>query len=186
MKKTATKGTQRTKRSAAELAVMKLLIHAEKEGHAHSAAELAASVPFTLKEVQVALKRLASRGKAYAWKKHWRPIVKNPSPGERQHGPHASADQRIAAAKALKKARDFYDSDDLVTVPRELKGYKTPTAFVEIGDFVALEYDSDKFDGKPRIYRHEATRKRRFLMSVDGSTIIAHPPFKLTKRGIEG
>lgn len=168
-------------------AILKILGHAEKEGHAHTAAEIAASIPYPAKAVNAELKRLATSGAVYLWKKHWRPrTTKNPSPGEREHGIHATASQRIAAAKALKKARDFYDSDDLVTVPKQLKGYQTPAAFVEIGDFVALEYDSDKFDGKPRIYRHEATKKRRFLMSVDGSTIIAWPPFKLTKRGIEG
>lgn len=111
---------------------------------------------------------------------------KNPSPGERKHGPHASADERIAAAAALKKARAFFGNDDLVTEPQALKAYKPPTAFVDIGDFVAIEYDSDKFDGKGRIYRHEGTRKRRCLLSIDGSTMVFDPPFKLTKRGIEG
>lgn len=114
------------------------------------------------------------------------PITANPSPGERQHGLHASATQRKAAADLLKKARAFYGSDELTTVPRPLKGYKAPEAFVELGDMVALEYDSNKFDGKGRIYRHDATHKRRLLMSLDGSTIIVWPPFKLTKRGIEG
>lgn len=111
---------------------------------------------------------------------------RNPSPGERKHGPHASADQRIAAAKALKKARDFFGNDDLVTEPRRLKTYRPPEAFVDVGLFVAIEYDSEKFDGEPRIYRHDITKKRRLLISVDGSTIIVDPPLKLTKRGIEG
>jgi len=113
-------------------------------------------------------------------------ITKNPSPGERKHGPHATADQRKAAALALKKARDFYGTDELTTEPRPLKGYRMPDAFVDLGDVIALEYDSEKFDGEQRIYRHEATQKRRLLMSVDGSTLIVWPPFKLTKRGIEG
>jgi hypothetical protein len=112
--------------------------------------------------------------------------TKNPSPGERKHGPHASADQRIAAATALKKARAFFDNDDLVTEPRGLKSYKMPSAFVDVGLFVAIEYDSSKFDGESRIYRHDITKKRRLLISVDGSTMIIDPPLKLTKRGIEG
>ncbi len=111
---------------------------------------------------------------------------KNPSPGERKHGPHASADERIAAAAALKKARAFFGNDDLVTEPQALRSYRAPVAFVDIGDFVAIEYDSEKFDGKDRIYRHEGTRKRRCLLSIDGTTMVFDPPFKLTKRGIEG
>lgn len=112
--------------------------------------------------------------------------TKNPSPGERKHGPHASADERIAAAAALKKARAFFGNDDLVTEPQALRSYRAPEAFVDIGDFVAIEYDSPKFDGTDRIYRHEGTRKRRCLLSIDGSTMVFDPPFKLTKRGIEG
>lgn len=112
--------------------------------------------------------------------------TKNPSPGEREHGPHASADQRIAAAKALKKARDFYGNDELVTVPRRLKNYKVPEAFLDAGKFIAIEYDCEKFDGESRIYRHEITKPRRLLISVDGSTLIVDPPLRITKRGIEG
>lgn len=112
--------------------------------------------------------------------------TKNPSPGERKHGPHASADERIAAAAALKKARAFFGNDDLVTEPQALRSYRAPEAFVDIGDFIAIEYDSPKFDGTDRIYRHEGVRKRRCLLSIDGSTMVFDPPFKLTKRGIEG
>lgn len=111
---------------------------------------------------------------------------KNPSPGERKHGPHASADERIAAATALKKARAFFGNDDLVTEPQALKSYKPPTAFVDIGDHIAIEYDSRKFDGTQRIYRHEDSVKRRCLLSIDGTTMVFDPPFRLTKRGIEG
>jgi hypothetical protein len=112
--------------------------------------------------------------------------TKNPSPGERKHGPHASADERIAAAAALKKARAFYGNDDLMTEPQKLKSYKMPEAFLDAGDLVAVEYDCEKFDGESRIYRHEITQKRRLLISVDGSTMIIDPPLRITKRGIEG
>lgn len=113
-------------------------------------------------------------------------MTKNPSPGERKHGPHASADERIAARQALEKARAFYGNDDLVDEPRELKGFKLPEAFLDAGIAVAVEYDCIKFDGRSRIYRHEFTRKRRLLISVDGSTMIFDPPLRITKRGIEG
>lgn len=112
--------------------------------------------------------------------------TKNPSPGERKHGPHASADQRIAAAAALKKARAFFGNDELVTDPKVLKGYVPPTAFVDVGLLASIVYDSDKFDGEPRLYEHECTGRHRLLISVDGSTMVVTPPLKLTKRGIEG
>jgi hypothetical protein len=98
------------------------------------------------------------------------PMTKNPSP----------------AKKAAKKAAAWYGNTALETEPRVLRGYNAPEAAVEIGDFVAIEYDSNKFDGTSRIYRHEGTRKRKMYLSVDGSTIIIWPPFKITKRGIEG
>lgn len=114
-------------------------------------------------------------------------VSKNPgSPGARKYGPHASAGQRKASAALLAKARAFYGNDDLVTIPQPIKSYRPPDAFVDLGEIVALEYDSIKFDGESRIYRHEATHKRRLLMSLDGGTFIVYPPFKLTKRGIEG
>lgn len=91
-----------------------------------------------------------------------------------------------AARQAEKKAAAFYGRDDLATEARELKSYVAPEAFVDMGHLEAIEYLCDKFDGKSRIYRHEVTRRRRFLVSVDGSTIIIDPPLKITKRGIEG
>jgi hypothetical protein len=86
----------------------------------------------------------------------------------------------------IKKAQSWYGDDSLVTDPKPLRGYEAPNAVVEIGEMVAIEYGSMKFDGKQRIYRHECTKKRKCFISLDGSTIIIWPPFKVTKRGIEG
>lgn len=108
--------------------------------------------------------------------------VSNPSPGEMVFGKHASAEQRQMLAKALA----FMGDKDLVTEPKILKSYKAPSAMIEIGDLVALEYDSIKWDGKSRIFRHESDVKRKFLISPDGQTIVVIPPFRITKRGIEG
>lgn len=168
--------------------VLTMLQHAEAEGHAHTAKEIAAALPiFPPALIKRALDVLEKHGEAYKWKRgHWRPKTANPSPGEMKHGPHASADQRIAERDALEAATAFYGSEALATKPRKLKGYKLPKAFVDVGDFVALEYDSDKFDGKARIYRHEGEVKRKVLLSVDGSTAVFTPPFNLTSRGIEG
>ena len=67
-----------------------------------------------------------------------------------------------------------------------LRGHRFPTAFLDAGRITSVEYESDKFDGTKRIYRHEVTKKRRLIISADGSTILIHPPFRITKRGIEG
>lgn len=90
-----------------------------------------------------------------------------------------------AEARATKKARAWFQDESLVTNPQEID-WTPPDAAVHIGQFIAVEYLSDKFDGVKRIYRHEVTKVRQMLLSPDGSTIIVDPPFKITKRGIEG
>lgn len=169
--------------------VLTMMEHAEREGHAHTGKELAEALPmFPAAMIRKALGVLRKAGAVYQWRGHWRPKVGNPSPGEFLHGPHASAAERIAAKEALEAASAFYGREDLVTKPRKLRRFKMPTAFVDIGDFVAIEYDSDKFDGKPRIYRHEGEKKRRILMSKGGeyTVMIFSPAFGLTEKGIEG
>lgn len=168
--------------------VLSLIQHADREGNAHTTREIIETVPlFPAAYVRQAIRILEKQGAIRKWKRgHWRPTVENPSSGEFLHGKHASADQRIAAKEALESAAAFYGREDLVTKPRKLRRFKMPNAFVDIGDAVAIEYDSDKFDGVQRIYRHESESKRKALMSTDGSVMIFQPPFKLTERGIEG
>lgn len=163
-----------------------------KKGRIHSAAEIASAIKAKVRDVSLVLGRLSKDHKIakvaekQGGANHWSPVKKNPSPGVRKYGEHATAKQRIEEAKAERAARAFFGNPDLETKAKVLRGYKAPAAFVEIGTVEAVEYNSDKFDGKERIYRHEAEKKRKFLISVDGSTIIVHPPFKVTKRGIEG
>lgn len=90
-----------------------------------------------------------------------------------------------AIAAAVKKARAWFRDVSLVTEPEEID-WKAPEAAVHIGRIVAIEYESDKFDGVKRIYRHDVTKKRDLLVSIDGSTMIVVPGFKITTRGIEG
>lgn len=103
--------------------------------------------------------------------------VKNPG----GYGSHRDLERA-----AERKAADWYQDDSLVTKAKPLRGYEAPNAAIEVGDMVAIEYSSKKFDGVTKTYRHEATKKRKMLISLDGSTIIVWPPFKVTKRGIEG
>lgn len=159
--------------------ILALMVHAEGEGHAHTAAEIAKAAGMTTKATTAALEGLEKAGQVYRFKRHWRPKIGNP-PGD------AYGEQKAAARKAAKKAADWYGKDALVTPPRKLKGFTFPDAFVEVGEITAIEYESKKFDGKKRIYRHDVTGKRKLLVSVDGTTMIVFPGFKITKRGIEG
>ena len=93
--------------------------------------------------------------------------------------------KKQAKAKAEKKAAAWFQDHRLVTKARILKR-KLPDAFVEVGTIAAIEYESNKFDGEERLYRHDVTKKRKLYLSTDGSTLVVHPPFKITKRGIEG
>jgi DNA-binding transcriptional ArsR family regulator len=88
-------------------------------------------------------------------------------------------------AKATKKAIDWNQNKKLVTPPKPLK-IADNLEFLTIGDIVAIEYESNKFDGKKRVYRHDVTKNRTMSISTDGSVIIVKPGFKITKRGIEG
>jgi len=87
--------------------------------------------------------------------------------------------------KAKAKAKAWYRDKSLVTKPERI-AYKAPSAVVEIGQLVAIEYASDKFDGTMRTYRHDVTMVRRICISPDGSTIVVDPPLRVTTRGIEG
>lgn len=159
--------------------LLALMVHAEAEGHAHTAAELARAAKMTPSATKAALESMEKAGQVYRFRRHWRPKMQNP-PGD------AYGEQSAAARKAARKAADWYGDDALVTPPKKLRGFKFPDAFVEVGTIAAIEYDSVKFDGKERTYRHEVTRKRKMYLSVDGSTLVIWPPFKVTKRGIEG
>lgn len=72
-------------------------------------------------------------------------------------------------AKALAAARRWYQKDSLlteplpVTVPDVLK-------LRDAGPITAIEYDSRKYTGRSKIWRHEVTKPRRLLVS-DGSPI---------------
>ena len=113
------------------------------------------------------------------------------SPGSDMFGPvwSAGALQRGLFAnpgsKAIKKARAWNGRESLVTEPKKVKVADTHE-FVEIGPIVAIEYESNKFDGTKRVYRHEVTKRRIMHLSTDGEVILIKPGFKVTKRGIEG
>jgi hypothetical protein len=90
-----------------------------------------------------------------------------------------------AERQALQAAREWFGSEDLVTEPERIP-WTAPRSAVEIGSIVAIEYASDKWTGREAVYRHVFEEERRMAISTDGSTIVVFPPFRVTKRGIEG
>jgi hypothetical protein len=57
---------------------------------------------------------------------------------------------------------------------------------VEIGKIVSITYESDKYDGRKRLWKHDVTGDRTLHISTDGKVLVVLPGFKVTKRGIEG
>lgn len=104
-----------------------------------------------------------------------RSVKRNPEPGRLD---------KVTQA-AIAKAKDWFGDESLVTAP-ELVEWEPPAAAVLIGRIVAIEYYSDKFDGKGRVYRHDVTGQRDLAISIDGGTMMVFPPLRVTKRGIEG
>ena len=142
--------------------------------------ELAERIKAKVEDVAAAMRNLAAMGLAHeAGRDLFGPCW---LPGAPSRGLFDNPNPR---AKAEKKARAWFGKDSLVTKAQEID-WTPPESAVHIGQFIAIEYLSDKFDGVKRIYRHDVTKVRQMLLSPDGSTIIVDPPFKITKRGIEG
>jgi transcriptional regulator with XRE-family HTH domain len=114
------------------------------------------------------------------------PVTKNPRPRKTRRKVKRNPEHTDRATEAaISKAKDWFGLDSLLTEP-ELVAWTPPEAAVLIGRLVAVEYFSDKFDGKGRVYRHDLDRPRDLAISVDGGTLMIFPPLKITKRGIEG
>lgn len=106
--------------------------------------------------------------------RHTRKTVRR-NPAQRDHATEA----------AIAKAKDWFGLDSLLTEPEQL-AWTPPAAAVLIGRLVAIEYASDKYDGKERVYRHDLDHPRDLAISIDGSTMIVTPALRVTKRGLEG
>ena len=106
-------------------------------------------------------------------RKYRGPLEANPS----------SFDVEVQAA--MLKAAEWFRDPALLTDPETIN-WTPPKAAMQIGQLVAIEYLSDKFDGVERIYRHEFDHLRDMAVSPDGRTIIIIPGLKITTRGIEG
>ena len=88
-------------------------------------------------------------------------------------------------ARAIKKAAAWYQKESLVTGAETIRLPATVEA-VKIGKIVSITYESDKYDGRKRLWKHDVTGDRDLHISTDGKVLVVLPGFKVTKRGIEG
>lgn len=67
-----------------------------------------------------------------------------------------------------------------------------PDKFIHIGKAVSLIYESDKFDGKPRLYKHDFKKHGNILAKPEGKSgfsdliLMNNLKFKIKKEGITG
>lgn len=174
-------GIKKNPAKSAATAVYRALTRATGRGQAWNAMDLSEHLKTPLETISEALRELAKKGLAHVqgsdlfgecWSAGTRSqpgLFSNPS----------------TQTKAEKKALAWYGKDTLTTEARKIK-IADNLGFVEVGQIVAIEYESTKFDGKTRIYRHDVTGRRALHISTDGQVLIVKPGFKITKRGIEG
>ena len=156
------------------------LVAATKKRHALRVDELAEKIKAPLSAVSDALAELLGVGLAheagrdlfgpcYAAGTPARSLFDNPEPG----------------VKARKKAAAWYQKKNLETGSRTINLPDTVEA-VEVGRIVSITYESDKYDGRKRLWKHDVTGNRTLHISTDGKVLVVLPGFKVTKRGIEG
>jgi len=156
------------------------LVAEAKKGHALNEDELSEKLGFGIGAVMNALTRLQNSGLAHITGRDmfgvcWAPgtpsrgLFENPAPG----------------SKAVKKAAAWYQKESLTTGAETIRLPQTVEA-VKIGKIVSITYESDKYDGRKRLWKHDVTGDRDLHISTDGKVLVVLPGFKVTKRGIEG
>lgn len=149
-------------------------------GEALNAFDVAEHAKLTPGRAKTALERLVKLGLAHRFGRDRRGITY--AAGTPEKGLYENP---AKGKKAEKKAKAWYGRPSLLTaaVPVSIPD---DVELVDVGEILAIEYLSDKFDGNPRAYRHDVTKKRRLYISTDGSVLVIKPGFKITRRGIEG
>jgi hypothetical protein len=90
---------------------------------------------------------------------------------------------------AEKQYRDFHHKTGHKTITDVLD---IPEKFVHIGKAVSLIYESDKFDGKKRLYKHDFKKHGNILAKPEGANgfsdliLMNNLKFKIKKEGITG
>jgi hypothetical protein len=163
-----------------EKKVYAALVSEAKKGHALNEQELMDKLNLHIGPLMDALAQLAAKGLAHQAGRDqfglcWAPgtpsrgLFDNPRPG----------------AKAEKKAAAWYQMKRLESGAKTINLPDTVEA-VEIGKIVSITYESDKYDGRKRLWKHDVTGDRTLHISTDGKVLVVLPGFKVTKRGIEG
>jgi len=98
-----------------------------------------------------------------------RPLFGNPAPG----------------ATALKKAKAWYQKESLVDGVQTIRLPHTVEA-VKIGKLISLTYESEKYDGRKRLWKHDVTGDKDLHISADGKVLVVLPGFVVTSQGIKG
>lgn len=164
----------------AQKAVYAALVAAFKKRQALRVDELAEKIRKPLAAVSEAVGRLQELGLVHEYGRDLfgacyapgapsRGLFDNPAPGR----------------KAEKKAKAWYQMERLETGAKTIRLPDTVEA-VEIGKIISITYESDKYDGRKRLWKHDVTGDRTLHISTDGKVMVVLPGFKITKRGIEG
>jgi len=173
-------GIRKNPEKSSKKKVYQKLLDTTRAGQAWNELELSNALALPMNDLRGILRTLAAEGLAH-------------SPKNDLFGPvwiagaktRSLLDNPASGAKATKKAQAWYGKENLVTnasrvsIPDSLE-------LVEVGTILAIEYESKKFDGRSRAYRHDVTKKRTLYISTDGTVLVIKPGFKITKRGIEG
>lgn len=156
------------------------IVQAAKKRQALRVDELAERIKAPLAAVADAIQRLGSLGlvheagrdlfgPCYAPGAPARGLFDNPAPG------------RVA----LKKATAWYQDERLVDGVKTIRLPHTVEA-VEIGKLISITYESDKYDGRKRLWKHDVTGDKTLHISADGKVLVVLPGFQVTKQGIKG
>ncbi len=156
------------------------IVQAAKKRQALRVDELAERIKAPLAAVAEAIQRLGSLGlvheagrdlfgPCYAPGAPARGLFDNPAPGR----------------TALKKAAAWYQDERLVDGVKTIRLPQTVEA-VEVGKLISITYESDKYDGKKRLWKHDVTGDKTLHISADGKVLVVLPGFQVTKQGIKG
>lgn len=89
---------------------------------------------------------------------------------------------RVERAAALVERFTRFPAREVRNLSADLQG-----PFAELGRLVAVEYRSDKFDGRARTYRHKFETRPVLAATADGRVLVVlGGRTKVTARGIEG
>ena len=156
------------------------IVKAAKKRQALRADELAEVVKAPMAAVADALSRLLSLGLVHeAGRDLFGPCF---APGAPARG---LFDNPAPGRVALKKAAAWYQKESLVTGVQTIKLPHTVEA-VEVGKLISITYESDKYDGRKRLWKHDVTGDKTLHISADGKVLVVLPGFQVTKQGIKG